>query len=188
MSPVTHLFLSWAIANAPGLARRDRALVTLAGVAPDLDALGAIPELLTRDTAHPLLWFSEYHRVLTHNLLFGVLLTGAAFLTATRRFEAALLALLTFHLHLVCALAGARGPDGQLWTVPYLLPFTERWQWAWEGQWALNAWPNLLITLLALAATFFLAWRRGFSPLEMVSTAADRAFVGALRRRFPRPK
>lgn len=187
MSPVTHLLLSWGIANAPSLTRRERAVVTLAGVAPDLDGLGVIPELLTRNTAHPLLWFSEYHHVLTHNLLFGLLLAGIGFLAAARRFKVALLVLLAFHLHLLCDLVGARGPDGMVWSVPYFLPFTERWQWAWQGQGALNAWPNLLITILALGATFCLAWRRGYSPLEMVSTAADQAFVRALRRRSPHP-
>jgi len=32
--------------------------------------------------------------------------------------------------------------------------------------------------------TFWLAWRRGFSPLEMISSKANSALVGALRRRF----
>jgi len=51
--------------------------VTLAGVAPDLDGLGAIPEILTRHWAHPLDWFSEYHHVLGHNLGFGRDLSSA---------------------------------------------------------------------------------------------------------------
>lgn len=43
-------------------------MVTLAGVVPDIDGLGVIVELLTCDRAHPLLWWSEYHHVLGHNL------------------------------------------------------------------------------------------------------------------------
>jgi hypothetical protein len=39
---------------------------------------------------------------------------------------------------------------------------------------------------MLLLITFWLAWRRGFSPLEMVSEKMDAAFVGTLRRRFPR--
>jgi len=31
---------------------------------PDLDGLGIIPELLTRNSSHPLLWFSLYHHSL----------------------------------------------------------------------------------------------------------------------------
>jgi len=32
--------------------------------------------------------------------------------------------------------------------------------------------------------TLYLAWARGYSPVEMVSERADREFVAALRRRF----
>jgi hypothetical protein len=35
-----------------------------------------------------------------------------------------------------------------------------------------------------LGMTFYLAWQRGYSPLEMVSERADRALVAALRKRF----
>src|SRR6266849_6127491 len=58
MSPVTHFFTGWVFANCFDLERRDRALVTLACIAPDLDGLGIIPELLTRNSSHPLVWFS----------------------------------------------------------------------------------------------------------------------------------
>jgi hypothetical protein len=100
---------------------------------------------------------------------------------------APLLALASFHLHLLGDLAGSQGPDGSQWPIPYLFPFSNAWQLTWRGQWALDAWPNYLVTLIALAATFFLAWQRGFSPLEMFSGAADRTFVLARRRRFPPP-
>src|SRR5437762_14100209 len=69
MSPVTHFFTGWVIANCGRLDRRERALVTLACVVPDLDGLGIIPELLTRNSSHPLLWFSDYHHSL-HTLAF----------------------------------------------------------------------------------------------------------------------
>jgi len=49
----------------------------------------------------------------------------------------------------------------------------------------LNAWPNFVLTALTLGLAFYWAWQRGYSPLEMVSGRADRAFVQALRRRFP---
>jgi hypothetical protein len=34
--------------------------------------------------------------------------------------------------------------------------------------------------------TFYLAWERGYSPLEMISKRADVAFVAALRQRVLR--
>jgi predicted amidophosphoribosyltransferase len=49
----------------------------------------------------------------------------------------------------------------------------------------LNAWPNIIITVVLLGITLWLAWRRGFSPLEMISSKWDQSFVEALRRRFP---
>ena len=69
--------------------------------------------------------------------------------------------------------------------IPYLLPFSNRLQLTWSGQWALNAWPNEIITAVLIGIAIWLAWRRGFSPLEMFSAKADAAFVNALRNRFP---
>ena len=201
MNPVTHFLAGWAVANAvPGLERRDRALVTLAGVVPDLDGLGAVAEIATLGSGRPLFWWSEYHHVLCHNLPFGLVLALAALafggrlsalsqtsLTAgRRRLLAAGAALAAFHVHLACDLAGGRGPDGYEWPIPYLWPVVRDRYVSWDGQWALNAWPNFALTGALLVLTLYLAWRRGFSPVEMVSARGDAAFVGALRRRFPR--
>jgi inner membrane protein len=188
LSPVSHYLLGWLVANSDGFSRRERAAITLAGVAPDLDALGIVPEVLTRNSAHPLHWYTDYHHFLGHNLTFGVMLAGASLLIAQRKLKTALFVLLSFHLHLLGDLVGARGPDGYQWPIAYWAPFTEAWQWSWNGQWALNAWPNFLVTILALVMTFYLAWKRGYSPVEMFSTRADAELVKALRRRFSRDK
>lgn len=186
MNPVTHFLFGWMVANGGGLQRRDRALVAIAGVIPDVDGLGAPVEVLTANWERPLAWFSEYHHTF-HNITFAVTVSILAFALATRRWKTALLVFLSFHLHLLCDLAGARGPEGEQWAIPYLKPFSDAWELTWSGQWALNAWPNFAITGVLLIATFYLAWRRGFSPLEIVSLRADQAFVGALHERFPRP-
>src|ERR1051326_32681 len=87
MSPVTHFFAGWMLAatadlSAAGpLSRREKALIVAAAVAPDLDGLGIIPELLTRHTSHPLLWFSQYHHSL-HTLAFALVCTLAAYIIA----------------------------------------------------------------------------------------------------------
>jgi len=187
MSPVTHFMVGWMVANVPrGIGRRERAAIALAGVAPDIDGLGAVAEVLTRYSARPLTWFSDYHHLL-HNLLFALVVAAVAWAVAReRRWLSAALALLSFHLHLLGDIAGARGPDGYGWPVPYLLPFSD-WAWTWSGQWALNGWQNFTITGVGLVLTFYLAWRRGYSPLEIVSPKADRALVAALRARFPAP-
>ena len=184
MSPVTHFLSGWVLANAAGLSRRDRAIVTLACVVPDLDGIGAAAEVLTRHWAHPLTWFSDYHHLL-HNAAFAIVVAVAAFALATRRWKTAVFAFLAFHLHLLEDVAGSRGPAGDYWPVPYLLPFSHR-SWTWNGQWELNSWQNIAVTVVLLLMTFWLAWVRGYSPLEMVSEKADAAFVGALRRRVAR--
>lgn len=186
MSPITHFLTGWLVANAPdGLGRRERALVTLAGVVPDADGLGLVAELLTRDSPRPLLWWTQYHHVLGHNLLFGVLAASAAAgLSKRRRWLAGALAFVSFHLHVLGDLIGARGPDGDQWPIRYLWPFSDV-GFTWAGQWELNAWPNFAITGAALLLTFLLARRRGYSPLEMISARADRSFVQTLRARFP---
>ena len=184
MHPLTHMLLGWTLAQAVPLTRRDRALVTLAGVIPDVDGLGLIPELLTRRGPHPLLWWSAYHHVLGHNVGSALVVAAAVLFLARRRWTCAALAWASFHLHLFGDLVGARGPDGYQWPIPYLAPFSQAWPLTWSGQWALNAWPNLLLTGLLLALAGYVAWRRGYSPLEILSPRADRAVVGALRARF----
>ena len=184
MSPITHLLISWVVADADGLNKRERAVVTMAGVAPDVDAFGIIAEALTRETDHPLTWWTDYHHVFGHNLTFGLVVAATSFALATKRWKTAALAFLTFHLHLLCDVIGAKGPEGYQWPVPYFYPFSD-WKWTWDGQWELNAWPNFVITGIVLLITFYWAWQKGHSPLEMVSASADRAFVETLRRRVP---
>jgi len=184
MSPITHFFTGWVFANCFDLERRDRAIVTLACVVPDIDGLGIVPELLTRNSAHPLLWFSEYHHSL-HNLTFALAISILAFALAAQKWKTALLALISFHLHLFEDVLGSRGPDGYQWPIPYLAPFSHSVRFLWRGQWGLNAWPNIVLTVVLLMITLWLVWRRGFSPLEMISTKADTVLVAALRRRYP---
>jgi inner membrane protein len=185
MSPITHLFTDWVFANCFDLGRKDRALVTLACVVPDVDGLGIVPELLTRNSTHPLMWFALYHHSL-HNLTFAMAIALLAGAIATKKAMTFWLALVSFHVHLLEDVLGSRGPDGYQWPIPYLAPFTSRFQFIWTGQWALNAWPNVALTIaLLLLLIFWLARRKGFSPIEMVSMRGDTAFVAILRRRFP---
>jgi hypothetical protein len=227
MSPITHFFAGWLLASVSPtgkpttLTRREKALVVAAAVAPDLDGIGIVPELLTRNTSHPLLWFSQYHHTL-HTLAFSLVCTLAAYLIAgpltkhssgspsgspkmdlpknatsksdravpthvqtTHPALTALLVFLSFHLHLLCDLIGARGPDGDQWPIPYLKPFSNSIQLTWHGQWALNGWQNFVITGIFLLATFWIAWKYASSPLELVSQPTNQALIQTLRQRFP---
>ena len=186
MSPITHFFMGWAVASsAPSLTKRARAFVTWASVVPDVDGLGIVAEKLTQHSSHPLNWWSNYHHVFGHNLGFALLVSAVAAIFAEQKIRTTLLVFFSFHLHLLADLAGARGPDGDQWPIPYLLPFSNKLQLTWSGQWALNAWPNIVITAVLIGFAVVLARQRGFSPLELFSTRADGAFVRALRNRFP---
>jgi inner membrane protein len=203
MSPVTHFFAGWLLAAAAPLSRREKAAVVCAGLAPDLDGLGAIPELLTRNSSHPLLWFSQYHHSL-HTLVFCVVVAIAAWLFSRsagfsfgpkvpsldlpRPAITAFLAFLSFHLHLFCDLVGSRGPDGYSWPIPYLSPFSAKLQLAWQGQWALNGWQNIAITITLVLVSFWIAWKHAKSPFELVSPQANNMLVDTLRRRFGLPR
>ncbi|MCW5198537.1 metal-dependent hydrolase [Desulfobulbus sp. F3] len=187
MSPVSHLLVGWLTANTMPLDRRERLLITFSGIAPDIDGLGIIADWLTKNSSTPLQWWGDYHHLLGHNIAIAALLAMTVFLLAGKQKAAACLSLVSYHLHLFCDLLGSRGPDGYQWPIPYLWPFSSSWQWAWEGQWALNSWQNMLITAASLAATFYLAWKNGFSPLEFFSSKADRKFSAALHERFGKP-
>ena len=178
--------MGWAVANsAPSLDKRERALVTWASVVPDVDGLGIVADSLTRNSSHPLNWWADYHHILAHNLCFALIVAVVAAVLAEQRVKTTFLVLLSFHLHLLADLVGARGPDGEQWPIPYLLPLMKEVQLTWSGQCALNAWPNFVVTAVLIGIAIILARARGFSALEMFSSNADAIFVRALRTRFP---
>lgn len=174
------------MANIGDLEIKERASITVAGVIPDLDGAGIVAEYLTRNSEKPLEWYSNYHHVLGHNLVFGLLVAAAAFAFSKRRWKAAALCLVSFHIHLMSDLAGSRGPDGFQWPIRYLFPFSSTFQLSWSGQWELNAWPNFAVTAAALLLTLYLALRTGRSLVAIFSPSADQALVRALRDRFRR--
>ncbi len=181
MSPVTHLLHGWALAQFLG-ERRDRIIVTVAAVVPDVDGLGIVPEILTRHSTHPLNWFSEYHHLLAHNLWAALLTTVAAAALARKKAATALLACASFHLHLLGDLLGSRGPDGYQWPIQYLYPVSSK-EWTWSGQWSLASWQNVVITIALLVFAWYVARVKRITPVEMFSTCADAAVVRTIVRR-----
>lgn len=172
--------LSWLLAEAAPerrFDRRARAAITLAGIAPDLDGLGAPVEVLSGGA---LPWFAEYHHRLCHNGLAALACAALAWAWCRRDWRVAGMALLAAHLHLLCDILGSRGPDGHDWPIPYLVPFSA-WEWRWSGQWALNAWPNIAVTLAAIAAIAWLGARRRRTPLEILHPGLDGRVCTRLR-------
>jgi membrane-bound metal-dependent hydrolase YbcI (DUF457 family) len=138
VNSATHFLTGWVLANSASLSRKERALVTLACVVPDVDGLGIVAEFLTRNSKHPLEWFSAYHHSL-HSLPFAIVVAAVSLSFAIHRWKTAGLAFLSFHVHLFEDLLGSRGPDGYQWPIPYFMPFSQACELNWSGQWALNA-------------------------------------------------
>jgi inner membrane protein len=179
MSPVTHFLSGWVFANCFDLDRRDRTLITWAAVVPDLDGLGAVPEILTRNSDHPWTWFSQYHHSL-HTLWFALFCAILAMIIARRRWITGVTVFAAFHIHLLGDLLGARGPDGYVWPITYLWPIRSV-SLSWSGEWPLNSWQNLVITLALLVISVWIIRVKGRSPVEPFSLSADRAVVTAFQ-------
>ncbi len=187
MNTATHFLFGWAVANAVPVGKKDRFLIVAASVLPDIDGLVVVADFIAGHTADDLVWWSRWHHVLGHNIGFALAITVLCLILARRRALTSITALLAVHLHFLCDVVGARGPEGSQWPIPYLLPFSSSLQLTWSGQWALNAWPNFVITGSLLLLALYLAWYRGFSPVELVSARADSLVVGTLRARFGNP-
>jgi inner membrane protein len=195
MSPITHLLASWVVAAKTTDNVRDRRLVTLAGILPDADGLGVFVDMITRSGGHPgtqLYW--QYHHYLLHGLAAGLLISTGLCLFARKRLRVLFLGLCVFHLHLVCDFVGSRGPSlDDLWPIYYLGPLTRDPRWVWRGQWALDAWPNRVISATLFLWSLGLAVKLGDSFVGVFNRRIDAVFVGALRnwqtqfaRRYPK--
>ena len=53
--------------------------------------------------------------------------------------------------------------------------------WIWKGQWALDAWPNRLLSAALFCWTLWLGARLGHSVVGVFNRRADAVFVGVLR-------
>jgi hypothetical protein len=161
---LTHIGLSWLVASVARTSRRDRWLVTLAGVLPDLDGAGIV---WSHDA------YLAAHRAVGHGLLFGVLLVAFALWRADARWRTAALTALSFHLHLVLDVVGTDGLP-----VRYFWPVSD-WAWSYGGHWALASWPNALVMAATLLGVMLVARRRWRPVLAARTPSRDRPGPGA---------
>ena len=186
MSPATHLLASWAMADRSKLEGRDAALVAWAGLAPDLDGLGAVVDVAARmmHLGDPGL-YARFHHSLLHGIFGAVLISTIVALASKRRLRAGLWSLLIIHFHLLCDLAGSRGLTiDDVWPVPYLAPFSDALTLAWRGQWPLNAWPNVLFTALLMLYVIYRSATAGRSPVSMLSPRWNLKFAETVQARW----
>jgi inner membrane protein len=172
MSPVTHFEISWIIAHIPKrLGRTERGLLLLTGTIPDLDGIGI---LFHGDL------YVEYHHLLLHNLLFGIIISFLfSLLKAKNKVLVGTLCLIVFHVHMVCDLLGS-GPG---WPIAYLWPLSSHLYY-FEYQWNLASWQNFAITVTSTFLLFYVAVKFGRTPIEFVSKRIDEKVVSAVRYRW----
>jgi inner membrane protein len=166
----THLMLFWVVGHRLK-ERRDRTLVTWAGVAADSDGLTILAGIDA---------YGQWHHVFTHGL-FAALVFGILFsLWAKNPFKVWWASLAAFHLHLACDLRGS----GTAWPIRYLWPFSAHFFNSPYG-WELDSWQNSLIAVILLLICGRLAIRHGYSFSEtFLPKSAAVAVVQALRSRF----
>jgi inner membrane protein len=166
----THLMLSWMVGHR--LAdRRDRVVVTWAGVAPDLDGLSILagPEA-----------YGRWHHVLTHGLAAGLLIGTLLSYWGKDRMKVWWLSLCAFHVHLLCDLLGS----GASWPMQYFWPLSETMYGTSFGC-ELDSWQNWVVAIGAILLCGSIAVRRGYSVAEaFLPKTVDYAIVATLRRRF----
>ncbi len=171
MNPIIHGEIAWLVSQKLK-SRRDRWLVTAAGLVPDLDGL----TILGGDDA-----YARWHHLLTHGFVAAAIVCGTLAIAANQRVRVLLFALIAFHLHLLCDLAGS----GLGWPIFYFGPFSEV-AITWSGGWELASWQNsvigMAVTLLCLAS----ALPFGRTVVELFSLKADAAVVKTIRARFAR--
>lgn len=183
----SHLIISWFGAEAAGLrTARDRRIVALSGLAPDIDVLAYIGGIMyfgfDRDLAFEHVWQVLHHRY-THGLGF-VLLTGIiAFIVAGRgtrpkqlpfgrAARVAALSMIASMVHVFCDVVGG----GPTWPVYPLWPVSD-FGWTAIWSWTLADWPNTVILFSCLVGMMLYAKASGYSPMESVNYSFDRWFV-----------
>jgi inner membrane protein len=157
---LTHVGIGCIVAGLGPGPRRDRWIIVLASLVPDLDGIG----ILWSEHAYALT-----HRIVGHGLLCGLVLTGAAALLADRRWITAALAAFAFHLHVLLDVVGTGGPP-----ISYLWPLSS-WRLTSDRHWTLDSWPNVVVMVVTLLGVIATAWwrvRGRAAPIAGVPAAA----------------
>jgi len=171
MSPGSHLLFSWLTTAQLLKNRRERALVSISGIAPDIDGLGLIVDKLTGSTN----FYLQYHHYVGHSIFSALCISVLATLLAkSQKFTVFVLSFILVHVHILFDIIGSKGPDGYQWPIYYLSPLDVDYSVTWSGQWELNAWQNNVIMLLLLSGCVYYAVTKKITFLEVFSRRLNR--------------
>lgn len=159
--------MGWSIAHLGRADRPTRSWCLIASIIPDADGLTLLGGVE---------FYRTYHHVLAHNLLVGTLVTLAATRWTGIAIRPVLLTAVSFLAHLVGDYFGS-GPG---WGIQPFLPFDAALflcPFAWE----LNAWPNVLLTVILGADALRIVSRHDRTPLESIHHGLERTAVDYFR-------
>ena len=190
MSPITHFLLSWTVGDRATPTSRDSFLIGIAGILPDLDSAGIVVDLLSPRLGGPETeLYATYHRVGLHGGPGLLLLAGLITLFANRRLLVFPMALLVGHLHIFCDILGSRGATPEeIWPIWYFAPFTtESGLLSWSGQWPLNAWQNVVLTICLMLWVGRVMYKSDRSPFLPAAVRVHKAVRDVLLKRLGEP-
>jgi len=183
VSPITHFLISWVVLEQLQVSQRDKAIVVIAGITPDLDGLGIVIDFATKTLGLVETdYYQSFHRMYGHGLPAALCIAVLASAVGTSRYRVAFWAFVSVHLHFLGDLLGSRGSTVEdIWGIYYFMPLTMKYEISWAAQWPLVGWQNLVLTAVLLAIVMKRATIRGYSPLGLLSTSADTIFLSTLR-------
>ncbi len=155
-----HVMSGWVAGNYLKLTARERFFCMLAAGIPDIDGLG----ILVSQEA-----YYDYHHILGHNLLFGVIMSLILAVFSSHKIKCFIIYLALFHLHILMDLLGS----GECWTIAYFQPFSS-YELSNGMSWALYSWQNMLVNALLLFWTIAIIINRQRSPLEYIMPSLDK--------------
>jgi hypothetical protein len=169
MTPVIHLIAAWLIAMAFAIELKERRIVVLAGIIPDIDAVFILFDFDA---------YIKYHHTFGHSYVFGipfVFITPFLFLDNLKsKLKVSLIALLGFTSHLVLDIIGSD------WPVSLFYPmFSEGYcitPWVSNEiiYWVIN--PVFAIIIVSLMA--LVIFKKESSPIEFISQKFDKITTG----------
>lgn len=169
MNTGAHLQYGWLIAHAREFTRPERAAITLAAAAPDLDGLTIVAGAESD-------FFFHYHHILFHNLLSAVVYTAVVAVFVSRRSLVVFLSLCSFFSHLLVDYLTAP------WEMAPLQPFSPMMVnlGSHLPKWMVQYVFQFVGIGGILACTVWLYLKYGRTPLEIFSPRLDRLVSGYL--------
>ena len=165
----------WCVGNIFNLTGRERLFCMIAATAQDLDGLGIILYPIYEQK-----YYWAWHHVLFHNLLSAIILTTILTIWSKHKLKAALLYFALFHLHLLMDYVGS----GELWTIPYLYPFSDKLTLMWKYAWPMFSWQNITAGFILIGWTILIAAKKERTPLEQFMPSLDRQLVAKAKSLF----